>query len=176
MARAWVLLVVNTMSVKASLRTSMLLICIPLLALIVSSGWMITYVQETERSLASQQLLALPFLCESSIHEAGLGRICIAAIALLILFIPFRERQTWSWSALALLLLVYFFPVFIIPHLRAFPGWHIISQGISHSGPSRVVVLDLCLPLLMLIGLLLSSPLFLQRKRLAPKDSNGGVH
>lgn len=148
------------------LRISIVLVLIPLLALIVSSPWMLTYVQEAERSLAVQRLLTVPFLCKSSIHEAGLARICIATIGLLIRFIPFQDRQKWNWFALASLLLINLLPVFVIPHLRAFPGWHVISQGILHLGRPRVVLLDLLLPSLMLIGLLVSTPVFFSRKKM----------
>jgi hypothetical protein len=145
-------------------RISVALIRIPFAALILSSMWMVTYVQETERLVASQKLTPLPIICESSVREAGIARICIAVVGLLRLLIPFRQRRRWSWLTFLFLFLTYFVPVFVFPHLHPFPGWDVIPKGFVQPGAPRVVMLDLLLPLLILVGLVLSFLLFFPRR------------
>lgn len=138
-------------------RVSMVLVSIPLLALLFRAYHMVTFVQITER------MERRGIIYEHFVHEAGFAQVAIAAIGLLILFIPFRKRESWAWWALTLLLLIYFVPTLVLPHLRPFPGWDILWQGIFTPGLARSVFLSLLFPALMLVGLALSAPQFFRK-------------
>jgi hypothetical protein len=100
---------------------------------------------------------------DAFVHEGGYAAFGIVAVGLLVLLIPFRRREPWAWWALAVLSLVYVAPTFAVPILRSFPGFHVIWEGVLHSGVERAVLANLLLPATMLAALAVCFPSFLRK-------------
>lgn len=143
---------------KTRLRVATTMICLPLLALLVSTPQVLGF-GAPGGNLSDGIGQRNPFEWEVAFSRAG-----IAAVGILIVIFPFRKSQFWAWSALALLLLVYMIPVFVLPVLVPFPGWHVFWNGIFNSGLPRIVFLNLLLSISMLAGLVLSFPGFPAKK------------
>jgi len=95
-------------------RISIVLIAIPLLVMLWSSRWYILYSVPPEHS-------GIRFDPEGLTHEAGFARLALAAIGLLILFIPYRKGERWAFAALAVLTVFYVLPAFFffLPHIES---------------------------------------------------------
>jgi len=99
-------------------RISIVLIAIPLLVMLWSSGWGILYRVPPELEHSGWH-----FDREGLAHEAGFAELALAVIGLLILFIPYRKGERWAFAALAVLTVFYVLPAFFffLPHLASIP-------------------------------------------------------
>jgi hypothetical protein len=146
-------------------RFSMLLIAISLVALLWTSPGMILFMQPERGQIATGALRSM-FSYENFVHEAGFGRLTLAVIGLMILFIPFRKGERWAMAALVILLFAYWLPVFIfgsIPNLGAWP----IFQNLPHHQSSSLAMVrwyTLFFTALLLVGLALTAPRFVRRR------------
>ncbi len=147
-----------------TLRVSTALLAIPLVALLLSSAGMVSYVQEDVRSAAVQQALKYPLLCEFSIHEAGFARIALGGLGLFVLLIPYRKGEFWAWFSL-LILLMYQLAVFAFPARTSLLGWDDLRRALVRPELPRSMLLNLAFPGLMLLGLGMSLPSFLHSWR-----------
>ena len=95
-------------------------------------------------------------------REVAFARVAIALSGLLLVWIPFRKGQLWAWCAVALLLFAYLIPIFIIPIMVPFPGWHIFWEGVFEPGLARGAFLNIFFSTLMFLGLILTLPYFLR--------------
>jgi hypothetical protein len=151
---------------KTLTRFSMVMIAIPLIATLWSARWMITFVQP-ERAQIAAGTLHFMFSYENFVHEAGLARLVLSIIGLLIVFIPFRKSEPWAFAALCTLIFVYEIPVFVFGAIPNLGTWPIFQNW---SGP-RAVSLGmynfsrLLYAVLPLVGIALAVPGFLKSKR-----------
>jgi hypothetical protein len=153
---------------KTLTRLSTVMIAIPLAMMLWSSHWMIPFVQPERRQIAAGTLHYM-FSYENYVHEAGLARLVLSLIGLLILFIPYRKGERWALAALCVLIFGYQIPVFVfgaIPNLgtwpifRDWPGW----LAPRHQSLEMVALFAYLLAGLSVLGLLLALPRFLKRK------------
>jgi hypothetical protein len=146
-------------------RVAMGLIAISLVALLWSSPDMILFAQP-ERGQIAAGTLRSTFSYENFVHEAGFARFTLAAIGLLILFIPYRRGERWALAALVILLLAYWLPVFIFGSLPNLGTWHAFRNWppSRNSGVAMTQWYNFSFTALLLLGLVLTAPRFVRRK------------
>lgn len=147
---------------KSAWVSSALISC-ALAALAASGATMISYVQWDVRSASMRHAPGAHFIFENVIHEAGFARLAVAMLGLLVVIFPFRRGERWAWLALAALLGGYLVPVFVLP--APLPRWAELTAALRQAGPARMALPDLVFPFLFLLGLLVSLPSFVWRKR-----------
>jgi hypothetical protein len=142
-------------AMKIAHRISLLLIAIPLVATLWSSLSMILYVVPEHARIHDEGLL----------HEIGFARLTLAAIGLLILFIPYRKGERWALEALAIMTICYEVPaVFFLSttHLGSWPIFRNLPQP-QLSGLATVNFERYFFTILAFAGLALAVPQFVRR-------------
>jgi len=126
---------------------------------------MIVFVQPERAEIAAGKLHYM-FSYENVVHEAGIARLTLALIGLLILFVPYRKGERWAWVALCILVLAYEIPVFLfgaIPTLGMWSVFRNLPKPRSASLATETFLIYSTTASLVL-GLALGLPLFHQRK------------
>lgn len=141
-------------------RISIVLIAIPLLVMLWSSRWMILYkMYNPPREHSGIYVIE----SENITHEAGFARLALAAIGLLILFIPYRKGERWAFAALAVLTVFYVLPAyfFFLPHLASVPVLRSLPEP-PVLGLARVYYGTRFFTALALVGFAIAVPPFIR--------------
>ncbi|MFZ0980521.1 MAG: hypothetical protein WAN23_14060 [Candidatus Acidiferrales bacterium] len=146
-------------------RISLVLLAVPLLAILWSSLWMITFVQ-----LERLQLVDHPGVLFSDaqiVHDGGFATLTAALMGLLILFIPYRKGERWAFGALAVLMVCYLLPVFVFVNFPRHLAWlfPLLPQSHRLSGVATIELYNYLTATLALAGLALALPQFLANRK-----------
>ena len=146
-------------------RISIVLIAVPLVATLWSSYWMIPFVQP-ERTEAAATTHYVFFSYENFVHEAGIARLTIALIGLLILLIPYRKGERWALAALFVLIFVYEVPVFVFGAIPNLGTWPIFRNWPGPESPSLAEAIwsNYLMAALSVAGLALGSVISMRRR------------
>jgi hypothetical protein len=153
--------------VKSLTRISIALIALRLVLTLWSALYVIPFVQPERTQIAAGELHHM-FSYENWVHEAGLGRLAISVVGLLILFIPFRRGQRWAFVTLVFLAVAYYVPVFVfacVPNLGTWPvfrNWHLPQFKVQNF--TWIFWSSYILNASLFLGFAISAPVFFHRK------------
>lgn len=139
----------------------MFFIAVPLLAILWSSLWEISFVQAEHLEIGTSGAM---FRYDNWPHQAGFSNLALALIGLLILLIPYRKTEPWAFVALAVVMICYLLPTYFFPF--SVPGGG-LGQILRHLQSSRTISLAAVnfyrylLAVLALAGLALAVPRFI---------------
>ncbi len=146
---------------------SLTLVAVPLLAIFWSSFRMIVFVQPERAEIAAGKLDYM-FSYENYVHEAGIARLILALIGLLILFIPYRKGERWALAAVCILVLFYEIPVFVFGGLPTLGMWSVFRNLPAPRSVSlnEAAFYSYSIAALSVLGVAVGAPLFQSRKRI----------